>query len=94
MKKTSLKTLREELRKKDREIAKLLNERAKLSIEVGKVKNFNGWEVYDPSQESKVYDHLREINNGPLSNSALKNIFGEIVSSSRALQAPTTVAYL
>lgn len=94
MKKTSLKTLREELRKKDREIAKLLNERAKLSIEVGKVKNFNGWEVYDPSQESKVYDHLRQINKGPLSNSALKDIFREIVSSSRALQAPTTVAYL
>ena len=94
MKKTSLKALREELKKKDREIAKLLNERAKLSIEVGKVKNINGWEVYDPSQESKVYDHLREINKGPLSNSALKNIFREIVSSSRALQAPTTVAYL
>ena len=94
MKKTSLKTLREELRKKDREIAKLLNERAKLSIEVGKVKDYEGLEVYDPSQESKVYDYLRRTNKGPLSNSALRNIFGEIISSSRALQAPTTVAYL
>lgn len=94
MKKTSLETLRQKLRKKDREIAKLLNERAKLSLEVGKVKDFNGWEVYDPSQESKVYDHLREINKGPLSMSALKNIFVEIISSSRALQAPTSVTYL
>ena len=94
MKKTSLKTLREELRKKDREIAKLLNERAKLSVEVGEVKDYEGWEVYDPSQESKVYDHLREVNKGPLSNSALRNIFGEIISSSRTLQAATTVAYL
>jgi chorismate mutase/prephenate dehydratase len=94
MKKARLKKLRDELRRKDREIIRLLNERAKLSIEVGKVKNSNGWEVYDPSQEDRVYDHLRELNEGPLSNNALKNIFGEIISSSRALQAPTTVAYL
>jgi chorismate mutase/prephenate dehydratase len=94
MKKASLKTLREELRRKDREIVKLLNERAKVSIEVGKVKDLKGWEAYDPSQENRVYDHLREINEGPLPDSALKNIFGEIISSSRALQAPTTVAYL
>ena len=94
MKKSSLETLREKLRKKDREIAKLLNERAKLSVEVGKVKDLKGREAYDPSQESRVYDHLRRINKGPLSDSALKSIFGEIISSSRALQAPTTVAYL
>jgi chorismate mutase/prephenate dehydratase len=94
MKKASLKTLREELRKKDREIVKLLNERAKLSIEVGKVKEVEGREVYDPSLESKVYERLMEINEGPLSNSALDNIFGQIISSSRALQAPITVAYL
>jgi chorismate mutase/prephenate dehydratase len=94
MKKSSLETLREKLRKIDQEIAKLLNERAKLSIEVGKVKDLKGREVYDPSQESRVYNHLRRINKGPLSNSALRNIFGEIISSSRALQAPTTVAYL
>jgi chorismate mutase/prephenate dehydratase len=94
MNKAHLKKLREELRKKDREIVRLLNERAELSIQVGKIKNSNSLKVYDPSQEDRVYDHLREINKGPLSNNALKNIFGEIISSSRALQAPTTVAYL
>ena len=94
MKKMSLNSLREKLRKKDREIVKFLNERAKVSIEIGKLKQLEGWGVYDPSQEGKVYDHLREVNHGPLSNSALRNIFGEIISSSRALQAPTTVAYL
>ena len=94
MKRGSLKKLREKLREKDGEIARLLNQRAEVSIELGKVKESEGREVYDPAQESRVYDHLREINEGPLSNSALKDIFGEIISSSRALQAPTTVAYL
>jgi chorismate mutase/prephenate dehydratase len=94
MKKASLPTLRQELGKKDREIVKLLNERAELSIEVGKLKELKGREVYDPSQESKVYDRFRKTNEGPLSNNALKNIFGEIISSSRDLQAPTIITYL
>jgi chorismate mutase/prephenate dehydratase len=94
MKKQSLKDIREKLRKKDREIVKLLNERTQLSIEVGKAKNSQGREAYDPSQEEKVYDYIKEINEGPLQENALKNIFGEIISSSRALQEPTTVAYL
>jgi chorismate mutase/prephenate dehydratase len=94
MKKQSLKEIRERLRKKDREIVKLLNERTELSIEVGRAKNSQGWETYDPSQEGKVYDYLKDINEGPLPENSLKNIFREIISSSRTLQEPTTVAYL
>ena len=94
MKKQSLKDIREKLQKKDREIVKLLNERTELSIEVGRAKNTQGRAAYDPSQEGKVYDHVREINEGPLPEDALKNIFREIISSSRALQEPTLVAYL
>jgi len=94
MKKNKLDRLREDLRRKDLEIVKRLNERARLSVEVGKIKDSEGREVYDPSQESKVYEHLRNINEGPLTDEALRNIFGEILSSSRALQAPTKVAYL
>jgi chorismate mutase/prephenate dehydratase len=94
MKKQSLKDIREKLRKKDREIVKLLNERTELSIEVGEAKNSQGQEAYDPSQEGKVYDYIREINEGPLPEDALKNIFREIISSSRALQEPMLVAYL
>jgi chorismate mutase/prephenate dehydratase len=94
MKKASLGKLREELRKKDREILGLLNERSRFAIEVGRVKSRNGWEVYDPSQEERVFGHLSEINKGPLPDRAIKNIFREIISSSRALQAPISVAYL
>jgi chorismate mutase/prephenate dehydratase len=94
MKKETLKDIREKLRKKDREIVKLLNERTELSIEVGKTKNSQGRAAYDPSQEGKVYDYIREINQGPLPENALKDIFREIISSSRTLQEPMIVAYL
>jgi chorismate mutase/prephenate dehydratase len=93
MKKT-LEDLREEIRRKDLAIVKLLNERARISVDVGKIKNAGAQEIYDPSQESRIYEHLTKINEGPLPEAALKEIFREIISSSRALQGPIRVAYL
>jgi len=93
MKKT-LEELREELRRKDLAIVNLLNERARISVEVGRIKDSNGQEIYDPAQESRIYEHLKKVNDGPLPDVALKDIFREIFSSSRALQGPVTVAYL
>jgi chorismate mutase/prephenate dehydratase len=93
MKKNSIKKLRDALRKKDQEIVDLLNERAEIAIEVGRIKNDNGQEVYDPSRESLVYQYLSQISRGPLSVKAVQDIYREIVSASRALQGPITVAY-
>ncbi|MBI5606124.1 MAG: prephenate dehydratase [Deltaproteobacteria bacterium] len=93
MKKSPLEELRKEIRQKDKEIVTLLNERAKLSLEVGAVKIENGREVYDPSRESLIFQFLSQINPGPLSDKAVQDIFREIISSSRALQGPVTVAY-
>ena len=94
MKDDSLKKLREELGKQDQEILRLLNERGRLAIEVGRVKSRKGREVYDPSQEAKVFAQLTGNNTGPLPDPAVRNIFREIISSSRALQAPISAAYL
>jgi len=90
----SLKNLRDEIKKKDGMIMELLNQRAKISIEVGRIKDEQGLNVYNPSRESMVYDYLTEINGGPLPDNAIKNIFREIISASRAMQAQTTAAYL
>ncbi len=94
MKDAPLKKLREELRKRDREILRLLNERGRFAIEVGRIKSRNGREVYDPAQEAKVLAHLAGGNTGPLPDHAVKSIFREIISSSRALQASIAVACL
>lgn len=93
MSKFDLEALRQAIRSKDEEIVRLLNERAELSLAVGQVKNAKGREVYDPSRESQVYAYLSEINRGPLSEKALKDIYREIISASRALQGPVTAAY-
>jgi chorismate mutase/prephenate dehydratase len=94
MTRESLKELRDKLRKKDERIVKLLNERARISLGIGKIKKSQNLDIYDPSQESKIYRHLNEINEGPLPESSLKEIFTEVISASRTLQAPVSVAYL
>ncbi len=86
--------LRDALRSKDDEIVRLLRERAELSVEMGKVKTKNGLHIYDPAQESKIFSRLEEMNGGLLPPRSLKVIFSEILSASRALQEPLSIAYL
>ncbi len=94
MKKKTMENIRKEIRERDRKIVQILNERASLSLEVGKIKNLLGVEVYNPSQESRVLGYLADINKGPLAGEALEKIYREILSSSRQIQAPLSVACL
>ena len=94
MKKTGIENIRREIRHKDRDIVRLLNERARLSLEVGKIKGREGIGVYDPAQESRVLNEIAALNEGPLAVETLGHIYREILSSSRALQAPLAVACL
>ena len=94
MMKAQLEKLRKTMKEKDREIIRLLNERSRISLRIGGVKGEEGLDVYDPAQEAKVYGYLRELNCGPLPPVAIDTIFREVISASRDLQKPTTVAFL
>lgn len=91
---TSLDRLRRDLKVTDRKIVKLLNERALLSMKIGRDKAKKGLDVFDASQEAKLFAYLEEVNEGMLPEKYLKVIFREIISASRALQKPVTVAFL
>ncbi len=94
MMKSRLEKFRESMKEKDREIIRLLNERSRISVRIGEVKGREGLDVYDPSQEARVYGYLQELNCGPLPPEAITAIFREIISASRDLQKPTTIAFL
>jgi chorismate mutase / prephenate dehydratase len=94
MKDPSLDKLRETVTAIDSRIVKLLNERANLSGKIGRIKAEQGLAVYDPAREAKVYDSLVAVSEGMLPESALMAIYREILTASRALQAPVTVACL
>jgi chorismate mutase/prephenate dehydratase len=63
-------------------------------MEIGRIKAEQGLDVFDASQEAKIFECLAEANDGVLPEKHLRAIFREIISSSRLLQKPITVAFL
>src|SRR3989338_330915 len=78
----------------DESILSLLNERAKASKEIGKIKRKEGQGIYAPHREKEVLDHLKSLNRGPLTPAAIETIYREIMSSSITLEKPVRIAYL
>ena len=62
MKKMKLQNLRKKIDSIDFNVLKLLNERANLTIKIGKIKNRDGKSVFAPDREREVYDKLFKIN--------------------------------
>ena len=89
-----LKQLRSTIDKLDLQILKLVNERASLAAEIGKVKTDHGGEIFSPAREEEVYQNLLENNKGPLDQATIRAIYREIMSGARALQKILKVAYL
>jgi chorismate mutase/prephenate dehydratase len=75
----------------DRELLRLLNERAAHAKSIGALKT---GAVYRPEREAQVLRRVRDDNLGPLSSEAATGIFREIVSACRALEQRLSVAYL
>ena len=86
--------LRRQIDQLDRKILELLNERARLSLEVGKIKVKEGGSIYVPDREWKVYQQLSRLNKGPMRKSSIYAIYREIMSGSLALEKPLKIGYL
>ncbi|OIQ95485.1 P-protein [mine drainage metagenome] len=87
-----LKKYREKIDRIDDELLKLFNQRAGLAQQIGHVKG-NG-AVLRPEREAQVLQRMVQTNTGPLSNQGVMQLFTEIMSQCRALEAPLKVAYL
>lgn len=90
----NLSQLRTEIDAVDRELIKLLNQRAGLAHEVGEIKRVEGSPVFRPEREAQVIASLQTANPGPLQPPHIATIWREIMSACRALEAPQRVAYL
>lgn len=71
----------------DRQLLKLLNERATCAIEIGKIKKKAGMPVHDPNREKEIFARLRGMNEGPFSNKAVENLFSCLIRESRRLES-------
>jgi len=91
--KKTIKELRQEIDAVDDRIMELLNSRASLVIDVGRLKSAKKDEFHVPSREREIYERLASHNRGPFPNEAIKSVFLEIISASLALEAPMKVAF-
>lgn len=89
-----LNSLRKKIDSLDRKIVDLLNQRAQLSLAIGKEKVKNGKGIYSPGREKEVLKHIRTLNRGPMSYEDFEAIYREIMSSSLALEKSLRIAYL
>ena len=94
----ALAPIRERIDAIDAELQKLLNERASLALEVGRIKQAapegEAPVYYRPEREAQILAALKARNQGPLSDEQIARLFREIISCCLSLEQPLSVAYL
>lgn len=90
----SLGDLRQKIDALDAKIVELLNERAEVVVEVGKLKQQTKDPIYAPDREKLVLDKVRSLNKGPLPDRALEAVYRELMSGSFVLERPLRIGYL
>lgn len=76
----------------DARLIDLLNERARLAQEIGRIKERSGGPVYVPGRAEQLMRRLVAQSKGPLDEQAIRAIYREIMSASLALEKNTVIA--
>ena len=80
---------RKELDLINQKLLTLLNQRLRITLEIGKVKKEMGKKIYDTEREKEILDRLKRKNRGPLKEKDLKKIFTTIMKVCRQSQIQT-----
>jgi chorismate mutase/prephenate dehydratase len=88
-----LQQLRQQIDDVDDQILDLLNRRAEVVVEVGKIKAGSS-QYYVPSREQAIYERLISENRGPFPDEGVRRVFREVISASLSLEQPLKVAFL
>jgi chorismate mutase/prephenate dehydratase len=88
----NLEDLRNKIDQIDAKLVELLNERAQVVVEVGKLKGDGP--IYAPDREKKVLQRIAELNKGPLPDRTLAAIWREMMSGSFFLERPLRIGFL
>lgn len=78
----------------DEQIVNLLNQRAEVVVEIGKVKQQSNAPIYAPDREKAVLTKIRQLNKGPLPDRCLEAVWRELMSGSFALEKPLRIGFL
>ena len=90
----ALDDLRVKIDEVDRGLIGLLNKRAELVVEVGRIKREAGLPIYVPNREAQVLNKVLAMNPGPLPPRAIEGVYRELMSGSFRLELPLRIGYL
>lgn len=77
--------LRGQIDEIDRNLVEKLNERANLALEIRKLKNQTNLPLYDPEREEEIFKKITAINNGPLYDDDLREIYETVLHTMKSL---------
>lgn len=79
----------------DRRMVDLINQRAAVAHEIGRLKREAGLPIYEPGREKDVLENVMKANKGPLPDHDIVSIYERIMDMMRKIQqeeiAPGTV---
>src|SRR5262245_60336896 len=84
--------LRRRIDQLDERLVELLNERAACALEIGRLKQTMGLEVYQPGREAEVLRHVQSHaheTGSPLGGDALVRVFERIIDEARHIERAT-----
>lgn len=81
-----LEELRNQVSEINLQLLKLINQRGRIAQEIGKVKETQGVNRYDPVRERAMLDELLQHHDGPFEPSTIQHIFKEIFKANLELQ--------
>lgn len=70
----------------DRELVRLLNERSRVAMEIGKLKLEANLPLYQPEREREVLENAERTNSGPLLDTAIRRLFERILDEARSVE--------
>jgi chorismate mutase len=78
--------LRERINSIDDELLRLFNERAKLALEIGRMKKEQGLPIHIPSREEQIITRVQQENPGPLPPTSIARLYQQLIEESRTLE--------
>jgi chorismate mutase len=70
----------------DRQLVRLINERAQCAQEIGRLKRNSAMPIYEPDREKIIFQNIARDNAGPLSDVQLRQVYERLVDVMRQIQ--------
>ncbi len=81
-----LEKYRKEIDRIDKQIVDCLNERARIVLEIKRLKKQNDIPLFDPKREEELLNNIARYNKGPLYNDNVIQIFESILRNVQILE--------